>query len=1237
MERIVRGKAKSLGRWLLVAPTAAAVCLLLSSSASALQGYVPAGSFASPGTEARQLLSPEGLSANVTVGDIYIADTGNLRVDQFDSTGQFIRAWGWGVADGQEELEICTISCEQGISGSGAGQFSKPAYVAVDNSEEVSDTAKGDVYVADSTNNTVQRFSESGAVQAEFKGRCETAGEVQPCAGSALIPFAELEGVGVDSAGNLWVYDGNSNLDEFDSAGHYLKTFISEHGARPGALALDSLGELYVIGGDEVRVLKFDSATGAELESEEPNSDFSKGVTAIAVSPATNNLLVNDGDRIDLYGPFGQPNNKPEQTFSSEGLTDSHGLTVGKEETAYASLRTAGQVQSFEYVPLVPKVEEESVAHLGASEATISAHVNPFGEAASYHVDYGLTPSYGASTPEQGIGAPEEAVPVQASITGLEPNTEYHFRVVAKSAAGTTMGADQTFTTVASSEASAALPDGRAYELVSDPALPGPGEVYVPIASPTKPPTELVPALQPFRAAADGEAVAYVGDPALSGGTGQTGAGFGNEFSAKRDAQAHRWESADITPQVGEAGETIGSPTYESFSEDLSLAFFSTSTTPVFSKGASPEGPSEGCAGLFTLSNTGYHALFGEKLGTGSGACGEYTHGGAPYHAQNLLFAGANKGTATVPANSQFLLQTPAPLTPGDHQASVGEGNNLYLSIDGHVKPIGILPGGEHDADAALGSTSGEPKVGAEHSIPGDFSNVISADGSRIFWTALEPAEEGGKPVSERLKALYVREDATSASASTLQLDASEAPAGNGVKEAEEREERSGGGRFWTATPDGTKVFFTDCSRLTEDSTAQSGEGCVHTSGQGNVFTGNDLYEYDFAKPAGSRLSDLSTDANVGDSLGADVQGVIGASEDGEYVYFVANGVLAGANAEGAKPTSGQPNLYVRHGGVTAFIGQTGEEALELFGENFMGTWRPNLGYRTAAVSADGRHLIFQSTNRLTSFNNNGVSEVYLYSAEGGLGRMICVSCAIGGTDAGPVVESGKPVPRQGSYLYASTNPTFTPRWMNNDASRVFFNSDEPLVPRDNNGVQDVYEWERAGHGSCTSQPGCIYLLSGATNATRSYFIDADTAGDNVFFTHRGALGEIGVSSERNLVLDARVGGGFPPQPPPECTNCQPTAPPPTFSHSPAATFSGPGNLTSAPPPTPTKTPAQIRAERLTKTLKACRAKHNRAKRLACERQARRRFGPLHKAKTHKTKKKTGKAKKSASRGGGRR
>ena len=44
-------------------------------------------------------------------------------------------------------------------------------------------------------------------------------------------------------------------------------------------------------------------------------------------------------------------------------------------------------------------------------------------------------------------------------------------------------------------------------------------------------------------------------------------------------------------------------------------------------------------------------------------------------------------------------------------------------------------------------------------------------------------------------------------------------------------------------------------------------------------------------------------------------------------------------------------------------------------------------------------------------------------------------------------------------------NDTYLPQWIAEEGNRVFFDTEVPLVARDTNGRQDVYEWEREGHG----------------------------------------------------------------------------------------------------------------------------------------------------------------------------
>jgi phosphodiesterase/alkaline phosphatase D-like protein len=94
-----------------------------------------------------------------------------------------------------------------------------------------------------------------------------------------------------------------------------------------------------------------------------------------------------------------------------------------------------------------PAATTGSSSNLAQSSATVAGTVNPNGTDTSYHFDYGTSTSYGSSTPATGAGAGTADVPVTANLTGLSSGTTYHYRVVAVSSAGTTNGADQTFTT----------------------------------------------------------------------------------------------------------------------------------------------------------------------------------------------------------------------------------------------------------------------------------------------------------------------------------------------------------------------------------------------------------------------------------------------------------------------------------------------------------------------------------------------------------------------------------------------------------------------------------------------------------------------------------------------------------------------------------------------------------------------------------------------------------------------
>jgi len=97
--------------------------------------------------------------------------------------------------------------------------------------------------------------------------------------------------------------------------------------------------------------------------------------------------------------------------------------------------------------PLPPGASTGEATNITASSATLNGAVNPNKEETTYFFEYGKTTAYGTKTPDVVVSGSNSGNSVEANITGLEPGTLYHFRLVARSAGGTDLGADKTFTT----------------------------------------------------------------------------------------------------------------------------------------------------------------------------------------------------------------------------------------------------------------------------------------------------------------------------------------------------------------------------------------------------------------------------------------------------------------------------------------------------------------------------------------------------------------------------------------------------------------------------------------------------------------------------------------------------------------------------------------------------------------------------------------------------------------------
>jgi DNA-binding beta-propeller fold protein YncE len=443
-----------------------AVTLTLGATTGSAQASLlsAATTFGSQGSGAGQLSAPVGVAVRAQNGTVYVADSGNARVDEFGPSGNFIAAFGWGVADGKAQSEVCTSSCQAGIPGSGPGQFSNPTSIAVGVSGGPS---AGKVFVGDAGNNVVEKFDASGSFISTIDGTTTPQGH-----------FQSLAAIAVDQSGNLWTADaGTSNIDEFNAKGAFVRQWTDTHGP-PSAIAVDSTnGAVYVM-------ISFPSAPAAVASSGAPITErwtltgqpkgqvdrptflaLSRGFgSALALDPATGNLYVDhNGSGLADVAVYDRDGVQVDDlslpsTSNSEGLAfrpSGSGNPAGKQNLYLSDVSASNMTI---YVPQTkagaPLVNSESVAQTGTTTATLAAGIVPLGndttctfqfvDNADFQASgYSNATSVACTPADLGSGFTYQAP--SADLSGLTTGTIYHFRVVATSSAGTSTGADQEF------------------------------------------------------------------------------------------------------------------------------------------------------------------------------------------------------------------------------------------------------------------------------------------------------------------------------------------------------------------------------------------------------------------------------------------------------------------------------------------------------------------------------------------------------------------------------------------------------------------------------------------------------------------------------------------------------------------------------------------------------------------------------------------------------------------------
>jgi hypothetical protein len=1167
-----------------------------------------------------------GLAVDPTSHDLYVSERGNRRVQKFDPLAgagevSFLLMFGGGV-DQTTGGDVCTAAsgdlCGLGSNGTGEGEFS---FEIGSNGLYVGVGPAGNIFVIDSSevpgefrkySIRLQRFEPSGAVltpqhilvTAQPEGArglaVDSTGDLWITTQAALEKFAANGtpllsgpialpspwGITVNSEAGQFPKDsvmvsafgelpvGTGDLTLYGSDGSVLKRFgygAFTVGSPPTRFQIDSLatfasslGDIFASqsrganpGGGEGRVFSLDFPPPGPLFFPAPCTAEPVGNTSATlkaeINPegkatayhfelVTDALFQHDEEELGPGHGFDQATRVPAQSSEDPSLPEDFELHTATAvapvapETKYHCRAAAsnadgiveGEPGTFTSRPPVGFGPTFASA-VGPDSAVISTELSPEGIPTTGYFEYvdqahfesegGFASSQTRKIPDVGsgqspidFGSGNAFKLASVQLTGLVPNTVYRYRIVAIDSFFPNGITDPLEPGGKAFRTFASpgpiLPDGRAWELVS-PGQKESAEVGCPSVACGISRESL---LRIQAAAGSGEAITYTSWTSF----GQPqGAPSSSQYLSRRTAAG--WATENISP-FGTLARPI-EPPYRGFSRDLSTAGFVVSE-PLLAPGAQP-----GFENLYLRDNEGgdvkaLTVLAPQFIPAQSNELNVFCTGYAGSSADgSRAFFAADGAMAGAPAGVGFSL----------YEWSAAAGLSL----------VSVLPNGTAATPSAHSSfgAAGENNNGSCTVGQAIIANSVSSAGSRVFWTYGGTYKEGPET---SVAPLLVRIDGSE----TRQLDKKAAGAAG----------PSGEGRFWAATPDGSSAFFTAPGKLTADAGA-----------------GGDLYRYD---TAASSLTDLTPGP-----VAPEIKGVIGASDDGTHVYFVGAGALTGAqeNGVGEKAESGRSNLYLwQQGEGLRFIARL---ANETDGRD----WSSGPEQLEARVTPSGQGIAFVSveSKALSGYDNERLGggdcvprfpehedqltggsrcpEAYLYDAA--TDQLTCASCnPAGSRPAGPAQFPGW------------TNPLEGPRYLSDDGERLFFESRDTLVPEDENHTRDIYEFEKAGFGTCSSDNsrfvpssgGCVFLLSNGKSSAETYLLDASSSGRDVFFATRSVL--VGWDVNENYdVYDVRAGGGLPepqaPAQPCEGETCKPGIPPaPPGASAATPSFNGPGN-----------------------------------------------------------------------------
>jgi hypothetical protein len=789
--------------------------------------------------------------------------------------------------------------------------------------------------------------------------------------------------------------------------------------------------------------------------------------------------------------------------------TDLAGLTKGvtyyyRLSAANDNGATFGRTATFS-PSAAPTVGGPFASDVHSDTVLLHATIGPEGATTTYYFEYGeedCATSLCAATPSANAGSGLGVEPQSTEITGLASGTKYHYRVVAENHTETVFGPDHTFITFPFTD------------LRNDPCSNSHVRQQTAAA--------LLPDCRAYELVSATDTGGYDVESNLVPGQEPFGSYPHAEDPSKVLYGVHDGgipgtnhpTDRGVDPYVATRGEEGWNTEYVGIPADNRFALAPFSSVPSGTDSSLRTfafGAPGGCSPCFEGGYTGIPVrLFSGEVvqGMAGPESPDPTAGPDGYIAKNLS---ANGEHFVFGSSSKFAEggnDNTGDVSIYDHNLVTGETHVVSNGPEGH--PLTCMQG-----------------VGDCHS-PGDTSGIaeldISHDGTHILLAQKVGVDANGNTYWH----LYMN---IGDSAHTIDLTPG---ATNGVL-------------YDGMTDDGSKVFFTTEDRLLGE----------------DVDSSADIYRAEVSEAGPSILSRISTGeggpgnvdscapvANANgihwnaDALTANCDAVAiggggGVAAAHGSIYFLSPELL-----DGAAGVEDAPNLYLASPGQPP---------------TFVATLEPNNpvvldSVKEAAirktgdfqVTPSGEFAAFAPTLALSEYDNAGHSEVYRYDAA--TDKLDCVSCDPTNAQA------------TGDASLASEGLSLT------DDGKVFFNSTDPLAPRDLNGHGDVYEWEPQGAGSvggkCDSTSstysksynGCVALISTGTSPFASSLLGVSADGADAYFFTRDRLVPQDENGTLVKIYDARQEGGFPYTPPPplckasdECHGAGspvPTAPP---------------------------------------------------------------------------------------------